>query len=141
MSVRKPRHHHHHSSPSGNPSSHACLRLAPRVRAIELCWHHQRRHGSRQAPLHHHFHDRHPEGHAANSTGSLIAYRVLRTTFSDTVLTWFTQNLEPHKCSGWEWHGWGLDTLPKPRFHPLQQLLETGYTPGGDQTASADFSG
>lgn len=32
------------------------------------------------------------------------------------------QNLEPHKCAGWEW--FALDELPSPLFPSLQNLLE-----------------
>lgn len=36
------------------------------------------------------------------------------------------QNLEPHKCTGWEWFAWSQ--LPQPLFLPIVNLLKTGYT-------------
>jgi 8-oxo-dGTP diphosphatase len=38
------------------------------------------------------------------------------------------QNLEPHKCEGWEWFSW--DALPTPLFLPLRSLHDSGYRPG-----------
>ena len=37
------------------------------------------------------------------------------------------QNLEPHKCEGWEWVQW--PNVPAPVFLSLAHLLETGYDP------------
>lgn len=36
------------------------------------------------------------------------------------------QLMEPKKCEGWEWHA--LADTPRPRFLPLQLLLDAGYT-------------
>lgn len=36
------------------------------------------------------------------------------------------RNLEPDKCDGWLWTR--LDDIPEPRFLPLQQLLDTGFS-------------
>jgi 8-oxo-dGTP diphosphatase len=38
--------------------------------------------------------------------------------------------MEPHKCGGWSWCDW--NDIPKPRFLPLQQLLDTGHNPFSD---------
>ncbi len=35
------------------------------------------------------------------------------------------ENLEPHRCHGWEWFHW--DQLPKPLFPPAQSLLDLGF--------------
>ena len=37
------------------------------------------------------------------------------------------QNLEPHKCDGWEWFRWS--ELPHPLFLPLQVLKARGFDP------------
>ena len=37
------------------------------------------------------------------------------------------QNLEPHRCDGWEWYGW--DNLPKPLFWPLEKMVQAGFNP------------
>lgn len=37
------------------------------------------------------------------------------------------QNLEPHKCDGWDWYDW--DNLPKPLFWPLEKMVHEGYNP------------
>ena len=34
---------------------------------------------------------------------------------------------EPEKCDAWQWFSW--ETLPKPRFLPLEHLLAQGYAP------------
>ena len=47
------------------------------------------------------------------------------------------QNLEPDKCSGWQWVQWPSE-LPRPAFQGLHQLLEANYDPwaeGGDTPA------
>lgn len=36
---------------------------------------------------------------------------------------------EPDKCSGWEWFAW--ETLPSPRFAPVETFLRQGYHPLG----------
>lgn len=35
--------------------------------------------------------------------------------------------MEQEKCEGWEWFNW--DTLPKPLFIPVRNLLNQGYSP------------
>ncbi|XP_075656675.1 geranyl diphosphate phosphohydrolase-like [Castanea sativa] len=37
------------------------------------------------------------------------------------------QNLEPHRCDGWDWYGW--DNLPKPLFWPLEKMVQAGFNP------------
>ncbi|GMY26769.1 nudix hydrolase 1-like [Fagus crenata] len=37
------------------------------------------------------------------------------------------QNLEPHKCDGWDWYDW--DNLPKPLFWPLEKMVQAGFNP------------
>ncbi|KAK4596875.1 hypothetical protein RGQ29_014774 [Quercus rubra] len=37
------------------------------------------------------------------------------------------QNLEPHKCDGWDWYDW--DNLPKPLFWPLEKMVQDGFDP------------
>lgn len=37
------------------------------------------------------------------------------------------ENLEPHKCDGWDWYDW--DNTPKPLFPPLQKMVEEGFSP------------
>ena len=37
------------------------------------------------------------------------------------------QNLEPHKCDGWEWFCWS--DLPHPLFLPLRKLRDQGFEP------------
>ncbi|RDX89954.1 Geranyl diphosphate phosphohydrolase, partial [Mucuna pruriens] len=37
------------------------------------------------------------------------------------------QNLEPHKCDGWEWYEW--DHLPHPLFGPLHKMVIQGFHP------------
>ncbi|KAL3510875.1 hypothetical protein ACH5RR_030276 [Cinchona calisaya] len=37
------------------------------------------------------------------------------------------QNLEPEKCDGWDWYDW--NDLPKPLFHPLEVLVQSGFNP------------
>ncbi|XP_030960722.1 geranyl diphosphate phosphohydrolase-like [Quercus lobata] len=37
------------------------------------------------------------------------------------------QNLEPHRCDGWDWYGW--DNLPKPLFRPLEKMVQAGFNP------------
>ncbi|XP_020207845.1 nudix hydrolase 1 [Cajanus cajan] len=37
------------------------------------------------------------------------------------------QNLEPHKCDGWDWYEW--DHLPQPLFGPLEKMVKGGYDP------------
>lgn len=34
---------------------------------------------------------------------------------------------EPDKCEGWGWYDW--HQMPKPLFHPINDLLERGYDP------------
>ncbi len=36
-------------------------------------------------------------------------------------------NKEPKKCSGWEWLKW--ESLPEPRFKPLDTIIRQGYHP------------
>ena len=38
------------------------------------------------------------------------------------------QNLEPDKCSGWQWVQWPSE-VPRPAFQGLHQLLKAGYDP------------
>ncbi len=35
--------------------------------------------------------------------------------------------MEPHKCEKWEWFEW--DSLPSPRFLPIDNLIKQGYNP------------
>lgn len=37
------------------------------------------------------------------------------------------QNLEPHKCSGWDWYEW--NNLPEPLFGPLEKMVQGGFSP------------
>uniref|UniRef100_A0A7N0VBR3 Nudix hydrolase domain-containing protein n=1 Tax=Kalanchoe fedtschenkoi TaxID=63787 RepID=A0A7N0VBR3_KALFE len=37
------------------------------------------------------------------------------------------RNMEPDKCHGWDWYRW--DNLPQPLFHPLQKMVQDGFTP------------
>lgn len=39
------------------------------------------------------------------------------------------QNLEPNKCEGWEWFSWGSLDFPSPLFLPVQNILDSGFTP------------
>jgi 8-oxo-dGTP diphosphatase len=35
--------------------------------------------------------------------------------------------MEPHKCEKWDWFSW--DSLPKPLFLPIENLLKQGFNP------------
>ena len=35
---------------------------------------------------------------------------------------------EPTKCSGWQWVEWRDADVPSPRFEPLQQMLDAGFS-------------
>lgn len=37
------------------------------------------------------------------------------------------QNLEPNKCSGWDWYDW--DHLPNPLFWPMEKMVRSGFNP------------
>ena len=37
---------------------------------------------------------------------------------------------EPDKCEGWEWHDW--DEMPSPRFLPIDNLIDSGFSIGDD---------
>lgn len=37
------------------------------------------------------------------------------------------QRLEPQKCDGWEWHGWGK--LPEPLMSPIKKMVSDGRNP------------
>lgn len=37
------------------------------------------------------------------------------------------ENCEPDKCCGWEWLSW--ETIPEPRFKPLDTIMRQGYHP------------
>ena len=37
------------------------------------------------------------------------------------------QNLEPDKCSGWDWYEW--NNLPEPLFDPLEKMIKGGFNP------------
>lgn len=37
------------------------------------------------------------------------------------------ENLEPNKCSGWDWYDW--DHLPNPLFWPMKKMIRSGFNP------------
>ncbi|XP_057961299.1 nudix hydrolase 1 [Malania oleifera] len=37
------------------------------------------------------------------------------------------QNMEPHKCDGWDWYDW--KNLPQPLFRPLEKIVQSGFNP------------
>ncbi|MDA3851275.1 MAG: NUDIX hydrolase [Spirochaetaceae bacterium] len=49
------------------------------------------------------------------------------------------QNLEPHKCHGWQWFPWKEEQLPSPLFLPLQNLQKQDFHPIGMERAEGDL--
>jgi len=47
--------------------------------------------------------------------------------FTCNYISGTVQNMEPHKCEGWEWVSW--DKLPSPVFLPIENLLKQHVNP------------